>query len=114
MSTAGSRFRAALAAEQPLQTIGALNANHTLPAKRAGLRTTYPSGGSVAAGLPGLPALGIAPLDDMFADIRRITGVCDAPLPADIGAGFGLSAFNAARTTKRLARFDALCQKNET
>ena len=47
--SAGARFRAALAAESPLQVIGAINANHALLAKRAGYRAIYLSGGGVAA-----------------------------------------------------------------
>ena len=35
-NTPGKRFREALAAESPLQVIGAINANHALLAKRAG------------------------------------------------------------------------------
>ena len=35
-ASAGARFRAALAAESPLQVIGAINANHALLAQRAG------------------------------------------------------------------------------
>ena len=40
MSTvsAGAKFRAALAAESPLQVIGAINANHALLAQRAGFQ----------------------------------------------------------------------------
>ena len=37
-ASAGARFRAALAAESPLQVIGAINANHALLAQRAGYR----------------------------------------------------------------------------
>ena len=55
----GARFRAALAAESPLQVIGAINANHALLANRAGYRAIYLSGGGVAAGSLGLPDLGI-------------------------------------------------------
>src|SRR2546427_7473651 len=57
--SAGARFREALAAESPLQVIGAINANHALLAKRAGFRAIYLSGGGVAAGSLGLPDLGI-------------------------------------------------------
>jgi len=39
--SAGQRFRQALAEEQPLQVIGAINANHALLAKRAGFRAIY-------------------------------------------------------------------------
>ena len=51
--TPGQRFRDAIAAEQPLQVIGAINANHALLAKRAGFQAIYLSGGGVAAGCVG-------------------------------------------------------------
>ncbi len=105
--SAGARFRAALAAEQPLQVIGAINANHALLAKRAGFRAIYLSGGGVAAGSLGLPDLGINTLDDVLTDVRRITDVCDVPLMVDIDTGFGPSAFNIARTVKSLIKFGA-------
>jgi len=103
----GSRFRAALAAEKPLQVIGAINANHALLAKRAGYRAIYLSGGGVAAGSLGMPDLGINTLDDVLTDVRRITDVCDLPLMVDIDTGFGPSAFNIARTVKSLIKFGA-------
>ena len=103
----GARFRAALAAEQPLQVIGAINANHALLAKRAGYRAIYLSGGGVAAGSLGVPDLGINTLDDVLTDVRRITDVCDLPLLVDIDTGFGPSAFNIARTVKSLIKFGA-------
>src|SRR5690348_5218720 len=87
----GARFRAALAAEKPLQVIGAINANHALLAKRAGYHAIYLSGGGVAAGSLGLPDLGINTLDDVLTDCRRITDVCDLPLLVDIDTGFGRS-----------------------
>ena len=105
--SAGSRFRAALVAEQPLQVIGAINANHALLAKRAGYRAIYLSGGGVAAGSLGMPDLGINTLDDVLTDVRRITDVCDLPLMVDIDTGFGPSAFNIARTVKSLIKFGA-------
>jgi len=105
--SAGARFRAALAAERPLQVIGAINANHALLAKRAGFRAIYLSGGGVAAGSLGLPDLGINTLDDVLTDVRRITDVCDLPLLVDIDTGFGPSAFNIARTVKSLIKFGA-------
>src|SRR5690242_21707932 len=103
----GARFRAALAAEQPLQVIGAINANHALLARRAGYRAIYLSGGGVAAGSLGLPDLGINTLDDVLIDVRRITDVCDLPLLVDIDTGFGPSAFNIARTVKSLIKAGA-------
>ena len=100
-------FRAALAAESPLQIVGAINANHALLAKRAGYRAIYLSGGGVAAGSLGLPDLGITTLDDVLTDVRRITDVCDLPLLVDIDTGFGPSAFNIARTVKSLIKAGA-------
>ena len=100
-------FRDALAAESPLQVIGAINANHALLAKRAGYRAIYLSGGGVAAGSLGLPDLGINTLDDVLTDVRRITDVCDVPLLVDIDTGFGPSAFNIARTIRSLIKAGA-------
>ncbi|ESQ82643.1 2-methylisocitrate lyase [Asticcacaulis sp. AC466] len=107
IASAGAKFRAALAAEQPLQVIGTINANHALLAKRAGYKAIYLSGGGVAAGSLGMPDLGINTLDDVLVDIRRITDVCDLPLMVDIDTGFGPSAFNIERTIKSLIKFGA-------
>ncbi len=106
-NSAGARFRAALAAESPLQVIGAINANHALLAQRAGFKAIYLSGGGVAAGSLGLPDLGINTLDDVLIDTRRITDVCDVPLLVDIDTGFGPSAFNIERTVKSLIKAGA-------
>jgi methylisocitrate lyase len=106
-TSAGARFRAAVAAEQPLQVVGTINANHALLAKSAGFEAIYLSGGGVAAGSLGLPDLGISTLDDVLTDVRRITDVCDLPLLVDVDTGFGPSAFNLARTTKSLIKFGA-------
>ena len=106
-SSAGTRFRAALAAESPLQVIGAINANHALLAQRAGFKAIYLSGGGVAAGSLGVPDLGINTLEDVLIDTRRITDVCDLPLLVDIDTGFGPSAFNIERTIKSLIKAGA-------
>lgn len=103
-TSAGARFRAALAAESPLQIPGTINANHALLARRAGFRAIYLSGGGVAAGSLGLPDLGLNTLEDVLIDVRRITDVCDLPLLADIDTGLGPSAFNIARTVKSLIK----------
>lgn len=105
--TPGARFRAALAAESPLQVIGAINANHALLARRAGYRAVYLSGGGVAAGSLGMPDLGINTLEDVLIDTRRITDVCELPLLVDIDTGFGASAFNIERTIKSLIKAGA-------
>ncbi len=103
-TSAGARFRAALAAESPLQIVGAINANHALLAQQAGYKAVYLSGGGVAAGSLGVPDLGITGLEDVLIDARRITDVCDLPLLVDVDTGFGASAFNVARTTKSMIK----------
>jgi methylisocitrate lyase len=104
--SAGKKFRAAVAAEKPLQVIGAINAYHARMAERVGYKAIYLSGGGVAAGSLGLPDLGISTLDDVLTDIRRITDVCGLPLLVDVDTGFG-GAFNIARTVKSLIKFGA-------
>jgi len=106
-ASAGARFRAALAAEQPLQIVGTINANHALMARQVGYKAIYLSGGGVAAGSLGMPDLGINTLDDVLTDVRRITDVCDLPLLVDVDTGFGPSAFNIARTVKSLIKVGA-------
>jgi len=106
-TSAGARFRAAVAAERPLQVPGAICAYHAILAERSGFRAIYLSGGGVAAGSLGLPDLGISNLDDVLTDVRRITDACTLPLLVDVDTGFGASAFNIARTVKSLIRFGA-------
>ena len=106
-SSAGAAFRKALAEENPLQIVGAINANHALLAQRAGYRAIYLSGGGVAAGSMGIPDLGITTLEDVLTDVRRITNVCSLPLLVDADTGFGTSAFNIARTVKDLIKAGA-------
>ncbi|MGH7590370.1 MAG: methylisocitrate lyase [Gemmatimonadales bacterium] len=105
--TPGTRLRDAVAAERPLQVVGAMNANHALLAKRAGFRAIYLSGGGVAAGSLGVPDLGISGLEDVLVDARRITDVCDLPLLVDVDTGFGPSMFNIARTVRALTKAGA-------
>ncbi|HZP11739.1 MAG TPA: methylisocitrate lyase [Nevskiaceae bacterium] len=107
IDSAGARFRAAVAAERPLQVPGAICAYHALLAEASGYRAIYLSGGGVAAGSLGLPDLGISNLDDVLTDVRRITDVCDLPLLVDVDTGFGASAFNVGRTVKSLVKFGA-------
>lgn len=104
--TPGARFRAALAAEKPLQIIGAINAYHAMLATQTGFKAIYLSGGGVAAGSLGLPDLGISSLEDVLVDVRRITDAVDTPLLVDIDTGFG-GAFNIARTIKSVAKAGA-------
>jgi len=101
--TPGERFRAAIAAERPLQIAGTINAYTALLAERAGFRALYLSGGGVANASYGLPDLGITQLADVLEDARRITAVTDVPLLVDVDTGWG-SAFNIARTVREMER----------
>lgn len=89
MSTPGERLRSALTAEQPLQMVGAVNAYCALLAEHAGYRALYLSGAGVANASFGLPDLGLTTLDDVVADIRRITSRTELPVLADADTGFG-------------------------
>jgi len=106
-NSAGLRFREAMEKEQPLQIVGAVNAQHALLAGQAGFNAIYLSGGGVAAGSLGIPDLGITTLEDVLIDINRITNVTDLPLLVDVDTGFGPSAFNVARTVKSLIKAGA-------
>ena len=103
----GARFRAAVAAESPLQVPGAICAYHAILAEKSGFKAIYLSGGGVAAGSLGVPDLGISTLDDVLTDVRRITDACSLPLLVDVDTGFGASAFNIARTVKSLIKCTA-------
>ncbi len=97
--SAGTRFREALAAEQPLQVMGAITAYAGLMAKRVGYKALYLSGGGVAANSLGIPDLGISTMEDVLTDARRIVDATQMPLLVDIDTGWG-GAFNIARTIR--------------
>src|SRR5690349_14615095 len=99
----GACFRAALAAEQPLQVMGAITAYAGLMAKRVGYKALYLSGGGVAANSLGVPDLGISTMEDVLTDARRIVDATQLPLLVDIDTGWG-GAFNIARTIRSFER----------
>jgi len=102
----GSRFRAALADEKPLQIVGAINAYTARLAEATGFRALYLSGGGVAANSLGMPDLGISTMEDVLTDVRRITDATSLPLLVDIDTGWG-SAFNIARTIRSMVKAGA-------
>jgi methylisocitrate lyase len=104
--TPGARFRAALAAEKPLQVVGAINAYAARLAQATGFRAIYLSGGGVAANSLGIPDLGISTMEDVLIDVRRITEACPLPLLVDIDTGWG-GAFNIARTIRQMIKAGA-------
>jgi methylisocitrate lyase len=105
-NSAGARFRAALAAEKPLQVVGTINAYTAKLAETVGFRAIYLSGGGVAANSLGVPDLGISTMEDVLTDVRRITDACTLPLLVDIDTGWG-GAFNIARTIRQMIKAGA-------
>src|SRR6188768_2727641 len=101
--SAGARFRAAVAAEQPLQVAGTITAYAARMAKAVGFRALYLSGGGVAANSLGMPDLGISTMEDVLTDARRIVDATQMPLLVDIDTGWG-GAFNIARTIRSFER----------
>ena len=103
MSSAGQRFRDAIAAEKPLQIIGTINAYSAMMATQTGFKAIYLSGAGVANASYGLPDLGMTSLENVVEDAKRITGAVDTPLLVDIDTGWG-GAFNIARTIREMTR----------
>lgn len=95
----GQKFRAALAAEAPLQVAGAINAYAALLAERAGFRALYLSGAGVANHSYGWPDTGKTELADVLIDARRITQRVALPLLVDIDTGWD----DPARTVREMA-----------
>ncbi|GLR12430.1 2-methylisocitrate lyase [Chitinimonas prasina] len=104
--SAGRRFRDAVAAEAPLQIVGAINAYAAILAEHSGHKALYVSGGGVAASSCGIPDLGITTLEDVLIDVRRITDRTQLPVLVDIDTGWG-GAFNIARTVREMIRAGA-------
>lgn len=102
-ASAGTRFREALAAESPLQVMGAITAYAGLMARRVGYKALYLSGGGVAANSLGVPDLGISTMEDVLTDARRIVDATGLPLLVDIDTGWG-GAFNIGRTIRSFER----------
>ena len=105
-SSAGRRFRDALAIETPLQVAGTINAYSALMAERVGFRSIYLSGGGVANASYGLPDIGMTTLNDILEDVRRITSRTELPLLVDADTGWG-NAFMIAKTIRQMIRAGA-------
>ncbi len=101
--TPGAKFRKALADNKPLQIPGTINAYTAIMAERIGHQAIYLSGGGVANASYGLPDLGLTSLNDVLADVQRITSACELPLLVDIDTGWG-GAFNIAKTIRDMER----------
>ena len=83
----GAKFRLALKKNKPLQIVGTINAYCAIMAEQLGHQAIYLSGGGVANASYGLPELGMTSLNDVIADVQRITAASSLPLMVDIDTG---------------------------
>src|SRR5580658_10346787 len=100
-ASAGELFRRALEQERPLQIAGVINAYSAILAEKTGFRALYLSGAGVANASYGLPDLGMTSLDDVLADVSRITAASQLPLLVDADTGWGETA-GIERTTREM------------
>tara|TARA_R110001592_G_scaffold16726_9_gene71032 strand:+ start:947 stop:1840 length:894 start_codon:yes stop_codon:yes gene_type:complete len=104
--TAGKKFRQALMNNKPLQVVGTINPYCAMMAEQLGHQAIYLSGGGVANASYGLPDLGMTSLNDVIADVQRITSASSLPLLVDIDTGWG-GAFNIAKTIRDMEKAGA-------
>ena len=102
----GAKFRQALENNKPLQVVGTINAYCAMMAQQLGHQAIYLSGGGVANASYGLPDLGMTSLNDVIADVQRITSASSLPLLVDIDTGWG-GAFNIAKTIRDMEKAGA-------
>lgn len=102
----GARFREAIKEGDPLQVVGTINAYAAIMAEQIGHQAIYLSGGGVANASYGLPDLGMTSLNDVIADVQRITSATSVPLLVDIDTGWG-GAFNIAKTIRDMEKAGA-------
>jgi methylisocitrate lyase len=102
----GAKFRQALENNKPLQVLGTINAYSAIMAEQIGHQAIYLSGGGVANASYGLPDLGMTSLNDVIADVQRITAASSLPLLVDIDTGWG-GAFNIAKSIRDMEKAGA-------
>lgn len=102
-TSAGARFRQALQEESPLQIMGTINAYTALMAKSVGYKALYLAGAGVANASHGLPDLGITTINDVLADLRKVSDASDLPVLVDVDTGFG-GAYSIARLVRGLIK----------
>jgi methylisocitrate lyase len=87
-TSAGQRFREALAAGGILQLPGAHNGMAAIQARNAGFAGVYLSGAAMTASM-GLPDLGIITVDEVCFFIRQLARASGLPVLADGDTGYG-------------------------
>ena len=98
-TSAGQRFREALARPGIYQLPGAHNGQAAIQGKQAGFEGLYLSGAAMTASM-GLPDLGIITVDEVAFFIRQIVRASGLPLLVDGDTGYGeaLNAMHMVRT----------------
>ena len=98
-TSAGKRFREALARPGIYQLPGAHNGQAAIQAKQAGFSGLYLSGAAMTASM-GLPDLGIITVDEVAFFIRQIVRSSGLPLLVDGDTGYGeaLNVMHMVRT----------------
>lgn len=102
----GAKFRQAIKEGNPLQVVGTINAYSAMMAEQIGHKAIYLSGAGVANASYGLPDLGMTSLNDVLADVQRVTAASSLPLLVDIDTGWG-GAFNIAKTIRDMEKAGA-------
>ena len=98
-TSAGQRFREALARPGIYQLPGAHNGQAAIQGKQAGFEGLYLSGAAMTASM-GLPDLGIITVDEVAFFIRQIVRASGLPLLVDGDTGYGeaLNVMHMVRT----------------
>jgi 2-methylisocitrate lyase-like PEP mutase family enzyme len=94
---ATTRLRRLLAGPRLLVLPGAWDALSARVVEAAGFEAVYVSGAAVAAGLLGVPDLGLATMTEMVEQVRRIAAAVGVPVVADADTGYG-NVLNVRRT----------------
>ncbi len=102
----GQLLRKAIQTQKPLQIVGVIHAYAARLAEAAGHQALYLSGAGVANSRLALPDLAMTSLDDVLAEVTRITQATNLPLLVDADTGWG-SPLNIRRSFALLSKAGA-------
>lgn len=102
----GQLLRKAIQTHKPLQIVGVIHAYAARLAETVGHHALYLSGAGVANSRLALPDLAMTSLDDVLAEVTKITQVSNIPLLVDADTGWG-SPLNIQRTFAMLSKAGA-------
>lgn len=102
----GQLLRKAIQTYKPLQIVGVIHAYAARLAESVGHQALYLSGAGVANSRLALPDLAMTSLDDVVAEVTKITQSSNLPLLVDADTGWG-SPLNIQRTFAMLSKAGA-------